>query len=250
VINSVHATGTAIRKYMADEGTKITPELEESVEGSLVQLGPEVDSIQQEIDDLRKEIVMTRDAAAPGDPVAAAERDARAKLVAALDDEHDAAAKMLGSSNRDEQQMGTLVAQAKRILQTLDGADQQIDSTASAALAAVKSELEQQKVALADYKKEYDDSEAESRSLGGTVLGQSFRDVKSKFYDVIVRADVGVIDVSWSRREESEDELKRLNLEKQREAKQIRDEFREIIEEEQNKPAPAPSQTPATGGGQ
>jgi len=127
----------------------------------------------------------------------------------------------------------------------------QVDATAEAALANVKVELDRQRTDLAGFQKEFADQEAESKSLGGTVLAQSFREVKSKFYDVIVRADVGVIDVSWSRKEDSDDEIKRLNFEKQREAKQIRDEFREIIEEqqqEQSQPKPPPTPAPESGG--
>jgi chromosome segregation ATPase len=253
VINSVNATGAAIRKYMADEGTAISPALEESVEQSLAKLGPDVDSEQAEIDDIRREITLARDATAPGDPVGPQEKAARAALLAALDEQHQAAAKVLGSASSDEQKIGTLTAQARRIAQNLDATDAQIDASAAAALSNVTAALAKQKADLASYQQEFADDETESKSLGGTVLGQSFRDVKSKFYDVIVRADVGVIDVSWSRREESEDELKRLTLEKQREAKQIRDEFRGVIDDGSQAPAPAPTPPPAApsdnGGG-
>ena len=77
---------------------------------------------------------------------------------------------------------------------------------------------------------------------GGELLTASFEVVKNKLYDILGRADVGVIDVSWARKEESGDEQKRLNLEKQREVKQIKDEFREILED--NEPAPAPAPPP------
>jgi hypothetical protein len=254
VMNSVEATGAAIRKYMADEGAAISPQLEESVEQSLGQLGPEVDSIQTEADDIRREITLARDATAPGDPVAAQEKAARTALLAAIDEQHQAAARILGSASGDEQKIGTLTAQARRVAQMLDASDAEIDQSAITALANVSAELAKQKADLASYQTEFTADETESKSLGGTVLGQSFRDVKSKFYDVIVRADVGVIDVSWSRREESEDELKRLTLEKQREAKQIRDEFRGVLDDQSSQPAPAPSPQPAPttsgGGGQ
>ncbi len=249
VMNSIDATGAAIRKYMADVGAKISPQLEESVEKSLAELGPEVDGTNTELDDIRKEIVMVRDASAPGDPLAAQEKDARIKLAAALDEEHAAAQKMLGSSNGGLQAIAALVSQAQRVTATLDAAEQQVDATAATALSSVKVELEKQKTSLAGYQKEFAAAETESKSLGSTVLGQSFREVKTKFYDVIVRADVGVIDVSWSRKEDSDDEIKRLNLEKQREAKQVRDEFREIIDEqEQQQQTPPPQPKPADPG--
>ena len=260
VINSVDATGVAIRKYMADEGNKISPQLGQSVEQSLAKLGPEVDDDQAEADDLRREIVLLRDATAPGDPVAAQEKDARGKLLAALDDEHAAATRLLGSANHDEQQIGAMVSQSQRVAQMLDQIDAAIDANATQALASVKTELERQKTDIDAYKKELADQETESKTVGGTVLGQSFRDVKAKFYDVVVRSDIGNIDVSWSRREASEDELKRLTLQQQREAKQIRDEFRGLLDEQQKQqqqqqqqqpqPTPTPPPAGASGGGQ
>ena len=96
--------------------------------------------------------------------------------------------------------------------------------------------------APAGFRGQLDDIEAESQAVGGELLTASFEVVKNKLYDILVRADVGVIDVSWSRKEESGDEQKRLNLEKQREVKQIKDEFREILED--NEPAPAPAPPP------
>jgi hypothetical protein len=97
------------------------------------------------------------------------------------------------------------------------------------------------------YRTELATQEAESRAIGGTVLGASFRDVKAKFYDIVIRTDVGSVDVSWSQKEDADDDLKRLNLSRQRDLKQLRDEFKGIIDDTAPKPAPAP--LPAPGGG-
>ena len=74
---------------------------------------------------------------------------------------------------------------------------------------------------------------------------------------MVVRSDIGNIDVSWSRREASEDELKRLTLQQQREAKQINDEFRGMLDEDKREQQQQQQQQqqqstppPAAGGGQ
>jgi hypothetical protein len=64
------------------------------------------------------------------------------------------------------------------------------------------------------------------------VLGESFRQVKTKFYDVLIRTDVGVVDVSWSQKEDTDEDLRKMTLDKQREVKQLRDEFNDLIEED------------------
>ena len=56
--------------------------------------------------------------------------------------------------------------------------------------------------------------EAEARKLGGTVPAHAFRDVKAKFYDVLVRTDVGTVDVSWSQKEDADEDLRRIELDR------------------------------------
>jgi len=73
--------------------------------------------------------------------------------------------------------------------------------------------------------------------------------VRDKFDDVIVRTDVGNVDVAWSMREDNDDDLKRLNLARARDLKQLRDEFRFVLDENTTTPAqPKPKEpTPAPG---
>jgi tetratricopeptide (TPR) repeat protein len=245
VLDSVNATSAAIRKYMSDEHDQVAAQLRDNTEESLSDMGPDVDEIQDQIDAIRRDITLARDQIVIGDPMAEEARDRGRKLDAALDAEHAAAAGALGSGDRQRAAtIAGLIDQAKRVLAKLDADDGAVDTVAAAALGAVKADLDRQKAALADYRSRYQAAELASRDVGGAVLGQSFRDVKTKFYDVVVRADVGVVDVSWSRKEASDDELKRLNLEKQREVKQIRDEFREVLQDQESAPAPAPPPTP------
>ena len=234
VLDSVNATSAAIRKYMSDEHDQVAAQLRDNTEESLSDMGPDVDEIQDQIDAIRREITLARDQIIIGDPMADEARDRGRELDAALDAEHAAAAGALGDRRPPAggRTIAGLIDQAKRVLGKLDADDAAVDTVADAALAAVQADLDRQKAALADYRSRYQAAELASRDVGGAVLGQSFRDVKTKFYDVVVRADVGVVDVSWSRKEASDDELKRLNLEKQREVKQIRDEFREVLQDQ------------------
>jgi len=71
--------------------------------------------------------------------------------------------------------------------------------------------------------------------------------VHAKFDDIVTRTDVGGVDVLWSQKEDSDDDYKRLNLARSRDLKQIRDEFRFVLDEatptEKKKPEPAPAPT-------
>ena len=109
---------------------------------------------------------------------------------------------------------------------------------------------------------EFLELEAESRALGGQIVGQAMIGTQAQLNDVLVRADVGVVDVAWSQKEDVDADLKSYTLSKQRGLKQLYIEFKDILDEEKAlkaaaaaaaaPPAPPPPGTttpssPATG---
>jgi hypothetical protein len=49
---------------------------------------------------------------------------------------------------------------------------------------------------------------------------------------VLIRTDVGVVDVSWSQKEDIDETAQRLNLDKQREIRTLRGEFKDLLIDE------------------
>jgi len=160
-----------------------------------------------------------------------------------------------GNDQARATRIADLMRRSDAVIGNLDGVNATIDEIVEVALTEVRDSVAHEKAELASYRREFLLYEAESRALGGTVLGNAFRDVKSKFYEVLVRSDVGIVDVNWSQKEESDDDLQRLNLDKSREIKQLKDEFADLIREARDeqavekKPAPAPTPPAAPEGG-
>jgi hypothetical protein len=108
-------------------------------------------------------------------------------------------------------------------------------------LQEVRGTLAEARATLAAYQAELAEHEAESRRIGGGALTASFQAVKARFYDIVIRTDVGNVDVAWSQKEDVDDDLKRLNLSRQRELKQLKDEFKDVLDAGTPKPsAPKP----------
>ncbi|MCZ7687691.1 MAG: hypothetical protein M5U28_56700 [Sandaracinaceae bacterium] len=59
----------------------------------------------------------------------------------------------------------------------------------------------------------------------------NYRQVQQRFYDLVLRADVGRIDVAWARREEHRMRVEMLTRDRAREMRTLDDEFREIMDE-------------------
>jgi hypothetical protein len=131
-----------------------------------------------------------------------------------------------------------LAGRATSLSARLDALEQTLARTVEQGISDAKVTLVQARQDLGDYQKELERHEAESREVGGSVLGGSFKNVKAKFYDVIVRTDVGNVDVAWSQKEDADDDGKRLNLARARELKQLRDEFKDILDEQTQQKAP------------
>jgi tetratricopeptide (TPR) repeat protein len=237
-IGTTQAMAVALRKYASD-----TPELpadqRKTVTSALDEAAREAQAIESELSAVRKEIQLGRDLAGTGDPAQPAARAAREQLKAAEDAEHKVlAGKASGAKDRGKAQ--ELIAQgdrAARLADQLDETDRLLASLVEQGLQEVRVTLTQTKAALAASRTELADLEAEARSIGGQVLAASEKLVKAKLYDIVIRTDVGNVDVSWSEKEDTDDDLKRLNLSRQRELKQLKDEFKDILDAGTPKPS-------------
>lgn len=222
----------------------------------ITELNLEIDAMHLELTQIRREVVLGRDEAGTADESAIRGRALRTQLRAALAAEHLAASRVAQGNQGTADWIAELIRRDDGVMAQLDAVDRSIDEVVEVALEEVRDTLTREKAELSSYRREFLLYEAESRALGGTVLGEAFRSVKSKFYEVLVRTDVGVVDVSWSQKEESDDDLQRYTLDKSRELKQLKDEFADLINEARDEAAAegaakgdgkvAPDPTPAT----
>lgn len=233
IIDSTQAIAVALRKFASDPkatGSEPLPQDQRTtIATALDDTARESAAIEQELEDIQRELQLGRDLAAVGDEEVAKARDARKALLAEL----------------DGRQGSGLYGRATAVSKNLSQIEDRIDQAIARGMDELKAQIVTERQNIAAMRTELAEHETEARSIGGTVLGASFKDVKAKFYDIVIRTDVGNVDVAWSRKEDNDDDLKRLNLSRQRDLKQLRDEFRGIIEDTTKSPAkPAPSTKP------
>ncbi len=260
VLHATEAQLIALDKYIKDiakdrkDGKPAAPE---GTDASIADQRAELEATRTELEALRRDIVLAKDRAGTGDESAEAARTLRARLQAALDAEHTAmrrlVAKMGGKDQAKAQQIIGLTEKANTIAHSLDKMNATIDDIVESALGEVRSSLTDEKAKLSAYKAEYGNYEVESRELGGEILGVSFDGVAKKFYEVLLRSDVGVVDVAWSLKEAADQATKRLNFDQARERKTLDSEFSDVVDEmmkeQQPEPAPAPPPPPAADEG-
>jgi tetratricopeptide (TPR) repeat protein len=70
----------------------------------------------------------------------------------------------------------------------------------------------------------------DARSLGGSIAYQSFQRVRQQLYDLVLKADVGLVDVAFIRKQDQTKRLQSLAEEQGRELKGLDDDFKEVLE--------------------
>jgi hypothetical protein len=235
-IDSSQAIAVSLRKWGNEAQPPLSDDKKTHLNSELDAAAKEAQSIEDELNGARREIALGKDLASLGDQQIMQARAMRVQVRAAEDAEQRAlSSRGHGSAALDR---------AARIALQLEGIDQQIDRAIAQRLEEIKTQLAAEKKTLADYKAELAEHEKTAHELGSTVLGQSFKNVKAKLDDIVTRTDVGSVDVAWSQKEDVDDDLKRLNLAKSRELKQLKDEFKDVLIDNTPKPVQRKSSLP------
>ncbi len=73
----------------------------------------------------------------------------------------------------------------------------------------------------------------EARDLVGRIAYQSFRKVRAQFYKLLLKADVGIVDIAWQRKRERLDKIQQLSAQKAAELRSVEEEYRAMLREVQ-----------------
>jgi tetratricopeptide (TPR) repeat protein len=71
----------------------------------------------------------------------------------------------------------------------------------------------------------------EAKAFVGELAFRSFRDVREQFYQLVLKADVGIVDVAWSRKRERLDKIQMLSQQKATELQQLDRDFKNLLRE-------------------
>ncbi|MCX5742304.1 MAG: tetratricopeptide repeat protein [Proteobacteria bacterium] len=242
-IDQTRASAVALRKYVADADAKNNTDLandqKAAYRAQLDEIAKEAAAIDAEVVAFDRELQLGRDLVGLGDEQIGAAHALRKQLKAALDGEHRVLAGF-ASTSRDagkSRGLATLGDQATRIAASLEQIETSVDAQIDANVAQAKQQLAAERVTLATYRAELKQYDDESREVGTAALAASFKAVRDKMYDVVIRADVGTVDVAWSQKSDTDDDIKRFGLNQSLEQKQLHDEFKDILEEKVPKPS-------------
>ena len=70
-----------------------------------------------------------------------------------------------------------------------------------------------------------------SNAATSRIAFDSFRRVRQQFYDLVLKADVGVVDVAFTRKQDKTEDIQKLSQQKDRELKALDEEFKEVLKD-------------------
>jgi DNA repair exonuclease SbcCD ATPase subunit len=75
--------------------------------------------------------------------------------------------------------------------------------------------------------------EKESANLAGEVAYQALEEVRQRFYHLVLDADVGILDVAWSRKQVNTDKITEMGRKLGSDRKRLHDEFKNVLKDVQ-----------------
>ena len=234
-IQALEAQLVAIENYyrVSRSEQKIRPE---DIRQPVRDMRTTIEELRGTHEKLRESIAdAKRDATAAGG-IGEVERQTTKKLVEALQREvaieKRAAARLTGSDRLQVERMMDLLGRCDAIETQLLAFDKRIDAQVSARLEVVNRYLTAGKEELARASEKLGGIMEQSKSMGGGLAQAMFTKVADKFYDLVVRSDVGIIDVSWGLKDQKTQAVTRLTNQKNLELKALDEDFRKVMEED------------------
>lgn len=233
-IQSMLASITAISKWLEDtRANRQTSAADEREFKKAVQGESEtLVALQKQLELVRAELVAERSSA---EASIAGEEAIRAEFLANLKNQHDLISPAEASAPPDASR---LIEQAHQIRLSGIAMRDRVHAAKSALREQVARRGRQirNKVAaiqmlLSNYSTEVGSVSGDARNLVGRIAFDSFKRVRQQFYDLVLKADVGLVDVAFTRKQDETNQIQKLSLQKDRDLRALDNEFKEVLKE-------------------
>ncbi len=189
---------------------------------------------EEQLRALRADIARARDAAA-GALAMTEEARIRARYLEAIERERTVAETARGSlppqqralfdrSDRTRERLAAIRSRAR-------GVKIGIANDAAARASELRGRVNAERVAIAGHGGTLDVIQSVSKDVVGRIAVKSISDVRAQFYKVILKADVGMVDVAWSRKRARLDKIQQLTMQKAAEVDALDREYRSLVRE-------------------
>jgi TolA-binding protein len=113
----------------------------------------------------------------------------------------------------------------------IDEQDARVDAVVAERVRDMRAVIDEERANLARYREQLDVLQDEAEVVIGAVTRENYAQIRQRFYEIVLQADVGRADVAWADREEHRMRVEMLTRDRTRQLQALDDEFREIMDE-------------------
>lgn len=225
-VDALEAMAVANERYLNDPAHPSTGLDRTQVLQELTGLRAGIQQYRDRVVSIRRMIEQARAQIGPGDPRYAHDVDLRRQV----QDLTGREASALRSAGRLPGEADALLTRLDTLDQGLSELDGRVNSEVDRRIVAIRAQVQAEEGRVSGYRERLGALERESEEVVGNLVLQRFREVELQFYQIIMRADLGLVDVAWERREEHNNRARLLAEEQSREVSALNDEFAEVTE--------------------
>ncbi|QRN94975.1 tetratricopeptide repeat protein [Archangium violaceum] len=233
-LQSMTAISTAMRKWVQDtrEERRTTPEDEKQF---LEQLRAEEEKVAVLQDEVRKLRSLLADERTSANAFVSGEGVIRAKYRETLEREH---ALLMTAEGRLSGDDAALVQRTHEVRQRSEALRLRVEKARQVLRAQVERRgkvirdkvLAEQQL-LRGYDQEVASVSGDARNLVGRIAYESFQKVRQQFYELVLKADVGLVDVAFTRKQDKTTQMQKLSAQQGEELRALEKEFEGVLED-------------------
>lgn len=225
-IDGLEAMVVAIERYLADP-SHTSPTFDRAqLQAELERQRGAIRQYRERATELRRMIVQGRTQIGPGDPRYVHDVEVRAQHRELVERE----ASMLRAQGRMPGGADALLARIDTLERSINEFDGRVNALVDQRAEGIRNQVREEERRVAGYRERLTALEGESAQVVGNLILRHFRDIQVHFYQIVMRADLGLVDVAWEQREEHNNRARMLAEEQNREINALNDEYREVTE--------------------
>lgn len=237
-VDGIKAQLVAAIKYWQDTRARrtVAPADEQAMFAKIEAEKAELRAIEQALDGLRRELVAARARAGVGDEAVVLDDAIRKRLSDALDHERTSMSplrlRLSGARYDAVRRIEGLRSVVDRHIAALGGFRAQLAQMVTAKAEEFRQRIVREDKLLTLYEAELAEQDKQSEQVAGGVAYDTYKRVQKKFYDLVIGADRGLVEIVWREKDRRARRVQQLKSNRKVDLKQLDEEFQDVLREE------------------
>jgi tetratricopeptide (TPR) repeat protein len=234
MVTDLRAQLVATEKYFADTKGATAADKRESFRRESDELRAITKALENEVEQLTAALTDARTSAGVGGSEELEERNLKERYRTLAAREHAyltgfASRLPAGSERSQVDQIADLMQRCEQVDTNLRLFNAKLEQEVDTQLAGVREIISEEKGSITTYENDALGYSAETDQVAGALTYDGFNQVANRFRDIIVRADVGIIDVAWALKDSKSKQVAKLVRQQKLDLKMLDEDFAEVL---------------------